>query len=553
MFNISNKLPLAPLSLTGNRLYLCSVGLLFLLAMHYYQPNGGGHGLSLSLNNTVWIAISLILSIGLWRIGQTKTIFYTRFDIVLLVCILGLAVPLLWSDNPWKQTTSQRYLAISGFGLFILTFRQFNFNSQDKKIIWLFVILGVLVQCIIGFIQFSDPSQWTTIINNRPSGSFQQVNVYASFLATGLALSVYMLFSNKYSNLLAVVCFLTIFFVSTLQWLVFSRVGLIGSFLVLLFFSIFYYSKSRKTLFLVWFFVISGILTGVAISSVKAVEGRSIDSVSKPGYRLVLYSVSWDLISQKPILGHGLGKFQTVFLDAQARAYEEGRINTTNNSSSFWHPHNEVLYWWVEGGLLPVIVILFIAFYALKQTLIDRSRRRKVLPVLAIAMPIILHMQTEYPLYHSAIHGVLLALILAMITSQEKKPLVIHSSALFRIKSILLFVCTFVFCVTNLHATKMLSNFAKTGDGNYLNKIINPFIHRIWIDHHKIHALAAENSPQSTEILENILLRRIQLSPTALRYSNLMSLYLSQGRKVQAKEIQDLGVYLFPESEYFKN
>lgn len=55
------------------------------------------------------------------------------------------------------------------------------------------------------------------------------------------------------------------------------------------------------------------------------------------------------------------------------------------------HPHNELLYWGVEGGLLPVMGILLAAcFCALR---IYAAKRGTRMAMLALFVPITLHAQ----------------------------------------------------------------------------------------------------------------------------------------------------------------
>jgi len=66
------------------------------------------------------------------------------------------------------------------------------------------------------------------------------------------------------------------------------------------------------------------------------------------GARLSMYLLSWDLISQAPLFGHGLGDYRTLSL----AFYEDNAMQ----GISAVHPHNQFLFAWVELGLAGILV-----------------------------------------------------------------------------------------------------------------------------------------------------------------------------------------------------
>ncbi|MGR5542485.1 O-antigen ligase family protein, partial [Vibrio campbellii] len=73
------------------------------------------------------------------------------------------------------------------------------------------------------------------------------------------------------------------------------------------------------------------------------------------------------------------------------------------------HPHNETLYWGVEGGIIPLVGLLLTAI--LTFTRVAQAKKGTRLALLALFVPILLHSQLEYPFYHSAIHWVTLIIL----------------------------------------------------------------------------------------------------------------------------------------------
>ena len=73
---ISKPLPLV-------RFFLASVGVFFIVAMHYFQHNPGGSGLELSFNASAWIPFSFAISCGLLEICRQKVWRYSRMTLIL--------------------------------------------------------------------------------------------------------------------------------------------------------------------------------------------------------------------------------------------------------------------------------------------------------------------------------------------------------------------------------------------------------------------------------------------------------------------------------------
>ena len=85
-----------------------------------------------------------------------------------------------------------------------------------------------------------------------------------------------------------------------------------------------------------------------ALSEITHYEpGKSRTSV---GQRFDWWMISTDLIQQKPILGHGAGSYERV----HTKAIRGKAITPTDN------PHNELLFLWVQFGLIGVALFLLL-------------------------------------------------------------------------------------------------------------------------------------------------------------------------------------------------
>ena len=66
------------------------------------------------------------------------------------------------------------------------------------------------------------------------------------------------------------------------------------------------------------------------------------------------------------------------------------------------HPHNEILFWTVEGGIIPLLGILFIVGSFLN--IVWKAKKNRAWSYLVLLLPITIHLQLELPFYISAIH-----------------------------------------------------------------------------------------------------------------------------------------------------
>ncbi|MDF5109347.1 ligase, partial [Vibrio parahaemolyticus] len=81
-----------------NRKFLIALATLFVLAMHFFMPNPGGSGLSLSFNATTWIAFSFALGIGCYQLANNRVLRYSKLTIGLFISALIMTVPILYPN-----------------------------------------------------------------------------------------------------------------------------------------------------------------------------------------------------------------------------------------------------------------------------------------------------------------------------------------------------------------------------------------------------------------------------------------------------------------------
>ena len=155
------------------------------------------------------------------------------------------------------------------------------------------------------------------------------------------------------------------------------------------------------------------------------------EGIPTPGTaRFAIYDSSLELIAEKPILGYGVGQFQRVWHEKKidyTRRYPDSNPLIVRLS----HPHNELLYWTIEGGLVALSGILaMIGAFLISCWRIGWQRGGAYLAVL---LPITLHTQTELPLYISHLHWILFIVLVGFVAQHHIKPVSVRISSAFKI------------------------------------------------------------------------------------------------------------------------
>lgn len=536
---------------SNSKIYLICLSLLFLAAIHYFQPNLGGYGLHLSLNSMSWIAVSFLIGAGAFQWLKNTTIYLSATHIVLFCVAICLFIPFLWSESPWRETAIGRYFAIIAFLMLLISHQQFSFEQSGQQKFWSIIICGILIQCVIGFFQFFMSESLPYISGGRPEGTFQQINVYASFIATGIGISAYQLLQQNLNRYLKWLHCLMLLLGSALEVIIQSRTGLLGASLVLVSLCLLFRKKKLVVGFIL-LITLLGIFLGGFLKYALVPEYRNTEAVSSIGYRGLMYKVSLELIADSPFQGHGIGRFHPVFLNAQAKFLVEHPNIPPPVTNASGHPHNEILFWWVEGGILPVLaLVFFVVWFSIR---VWRYGNKENKASWLCCIPIILHTQTEYPLYQSVPHLVLLSILLARAQADSVRSFSLAFSLIPKFICVVLPLVVILFMASNLHAIWLLGKYSKTAQSEYLFKIINPFGQQSFINYRKSKEFFKTKHPEVLVEAERLIKREILLRPNEASYWLLYHIQLLQPTsKVQAEETAKHANYLFPASQVFNH
>lgn len=541
-------------------LYLWAV--LWLVSCHYFQANEGGSGLYLPSNNTTWIALSLFIASCFSVIILRQTFIYTSltffFFILFLLSLIPYLYPYIFNTDINTDLFPSRISAHIGLfaGLiFFFSIQQIKKNHYIIKQLISIVIAGVTIEALIILIQFflfTNSNNWMNYDPiHAPYGIFQQSNVAASFLTTGIILSLYLIkikTDKDPKSIFILPDWLLLTSSCLSSWalmLTGSRSGYIelGAILFLGFIGSL---KSRLKTTLFWIF---SVFMGVALSFLEpkqaALATKTIEQISPDNIRLAIYNRCIEMFIQKPILGWGYGNFEWTFLNHQAASYAKDHT-TLIPRGIFEHPHNELLYWGVEGGILPLIALTAFVGYFLCQI---RKSQQKIITT-ALFVPLSIHTMLELPFYHSAISWILFLFLMWIADNTASKQIRLKRTFALKILTPTLSLLTIVFMLSNLYTISLIQNYKRTSDASYFAQVINPIALSELLDSYNFainsNSLTLTNwSTFLDQYLQEIDKFRYK-QPRPIIYKSYANVLLKSNQSRRAEEIIRENNYLFP-------
>lgn len=399
------------------------LGFYLLVGMHIYIPNMGGSGLALPGNMLAWLAMAtVVLAVCLWGrlAARPEHWLLTRNTRFFLLGMLLLCLPWFYSTSPWRENASLRVLGILGGSLFYLVLVQCRLRAPAITVLLWLILAAVSVEAGLALLQMYvlQPGNWLefNVGTARPYGIFQQTNVMATFLATGLGTALYLLVNCEHARLFKrclLVLLLTV--LSALIVVMKSRTGWIGGALVALL-MLGVHRTSRRTVFVAMLAILCGTLLGFGMLGNPTWE--SLDHPSSNYHRWIMLKQTLAMIAQKPLVGWGYGSFDYQFHHFLIQ--QQPPILVGEHAD---HPHNELLFGWMEGGMVALVGMLLLAYGYLTLLVgawhYDRQANEghKALGIGLLTLPLALHTQTEYPFYLSVQTWLVFLLLLALLDS----------------------------------------------------------------------------------------------------------------------------------------
>jgi O-antigen ligase len=301
-----------------------------------------------------WLGIScLLLFLGL---NQGEKFLWSKLSIAVIAFSSVIVTNLFFIDVAY--TSEDFYYP----AFFIIGFVVFN-QLTPAQLLYLYKLLVyiLIVLSMWAFLQYFQDDFVLVGNSGRPNSIFYTANTFSAAINLALLPLIAINLSDR-NKPLVFTAMLLFFYVLLLTR---SRGGYLSFIFAfgLMFLVDMTYKRKHK---LNWLKVISGLifvfLCFIMIDTYKRGGDFDISSstrmrgINKQSPRLILYDVAWQLIKEKPVLGHGYNNFQYYWIRDQRAPFR-------NHQTKF--VHNDYLQIWMETGLFGLIGIIgiIVIFY----------------------------------------------------------------------------------------------------------------------------------------------------------------------------------------------
>ena len=531
----------------------------WLFCMHFFMHNPGGAGLYLPFNAWGWVFASLVIGLGLWQVTLQQRLIFSSLQAWLWLGGFLLLLPMAYPGFELKDYAIPRLLGLFAGLLFLFCLYQWQLARQARDQL-LYLLLGaVAIEALLGLVQYYllTPGNWLgyDIRANRPYGIFQQPNVMATFMATGLSLAIWLELRGNANVWLRGLRYGVILAASVLLVVLQSRVGQLGGLLALILIAPQLHRQHQlaRILGLVTLGVGLGLASQYGISGVK----RGLEVYQSGGMRSVYWPYAAKLIAESPLAGWGYGSFETTFLHHYMadKALNPAMVQIEYNLD---HPHNEFLYWAVEGGLAPMIGMALMGGALLWR--LARAGWIKGAALLALVTPILLHTQTEYPLYHAIALWWALLLLLHVLDAEVEEGMqtaswheyVYRPWLLLRFLAIAIPVLVVPFMLTAIHTAWVVTKYERGGykDPTLLLDVVNPmaWLTRVEFDVNSVRLMVGLQTDNKAELEAYLDWGQafVRHTPRANIYANMVIALGAPGRQVEAQALRTQALMLYP-------
>ena len=544
------------------RVFMIFLALYSLFGMHFFMHNQGGSGLYLPFNMVGWAFVSVLISIGIWHLTTIKQLTFSRTQLWFLAGFAILLLPFLNPQAEWNAQAQPRFLAIAAGLLLFFALSQFQFTENQRHSLLYLLLAAVAIEAVYGLVQFFilKDGNWLgyNVKITRPYGIFQKDSVYSSFLAAGLAMAFYLqrwdskvLTSRWRQGLLSLILLTAPLLLVQVQ----SRAGIYGAILIVLFMLPVLWNYNRR---IFWWSAILLIIS-FSVGLLFYTSARSAELyVLTSGFRKLYWSHLLSMLPQSPWLGHGYGSFEYTFLhDFYAPEHITPGMRLMEENLD--HPHNEVLFWLHEGGIVAVIgLVVFATGYI--RSLLKCAGWVKRISLLALVLPLLFHSMVEYPFYHSVAHFFLFIVFLwlADAESGQQKVYACQYWFLARVVAIIIPLMVVPFMLTGLQAAYVLTKYDRMKDKNpqMLEQIINPLpwmmMYEFQMRSVQLTFSAAMHDKAGLESYVDWAKEFLHNTPRAVVYGRLVYALQQLNDKEQAQFWLDEGKRVFPRADFLQ-
>ncbi|MDI7383818.1 PglL family O-oligosaccharyltransferase [Cronobacter dublinensis] len=436
--------------------------LLFLLAFYIKNSATAGVALPYNLMFLGWLGLMLIIFALRYKNAELNA---PRQPLLTAGSLL-LLLPWLFEarDNPGVWVLLAAVLLWLGLG-------RLSFTPRLKRQILLAVFVLALGQALIALLQAFCPHlamqlyEYDWLRNHgRPYGIFQQVNLLASFLATGVGCGFLLLLTTRRAARIGLIVpgLGVLTFVLALNQ---SRAGAIGAVVVIV---VLYAVAGRGKLtragaalsvmtlcaWAGWY--ITQHVT-VMVNGEPYLMARDYAGSTRERWHILV--ITWQMIMEKPWLGWGYGTFEYSF-SRWVLAHPQPDYAY---SSIVTHPHNELLYMWFQGGVVALAGMLLLVTGWLLMLKNAWRHGREAAAFALLVVPLLVHLNLEYPFYQSFVHFGLFILLLRLGVVERPQPAQASARLWPRALCGAVALALIAFSAAGLYANQQLTRLERSG------------------------------------------------------------------------------------------
>lgn len=291
------------------------------------------------------------------------------------------------------------------------------------------LIFGLLLTSIVAIVQTIPGRILDGIIPHykypRAMGVWMQPNLLASAVCTGVLLSVIQIASPGFKTRPNILKYIVLANIALGAYVIIasgSRTGIISFLITTPVLALILLSRMRRNKAFITFFFLPiaiGILSSTLLSGGTQIAYSKLERLADTSadIRTHIYKISFSMIIEEPIYGLGSGNFSGRFHDASADYIEEFETPPFAYASHFSHPHNDLLMLLIENGILGLIGLILAIYFIMSAAL--RLGKKNAAVLLILLTPILIHSQTELPLFSSVFHILILSFIIFMIVNHR--------------------------------------------------------------------------------------------------------------------------------------
>ena len=531
-------------------------GVYVLFAIHIPFSHIGGSGLYLPFNTLSWIFVSLIIGIGSWQIFKSRRLYFSQFIVHSWIGFALMILPLAYGNNDHSNFSLFRIIGLGTGILLLISYHQFRFKKNDIHD-FLYMFLGLLfIQSFFKLYQQLTPDlifSWIQSIAHF--GVFTQKNIFATYLATGLIISFVLLMIDETIWSIGWKRFLihSIPLITMSQYFFLqSRTGYLSIILSIGLIILINYQNLKRAK--IWFALA---FLGLLIGFIAQQDDRPAGAIEySENSRKTTYMLTLELIKDNPVMGIGYGKFLNSFREHYAeRKSTDPNIQLLGNNNMD-HPHNEILFWTVEGGIIPLLGILFIVGSFLNT--VWKSKKNRAWSQLVVLLPMTIHLQLELPFYISTIHWFTFIFLIFIVDAEHGKEyeIAITARSFFRVFSMIFPLIVSTYMLTTLQTMSLITKYERNGYKDPFLLVSGLNFHALQRKHETlIMKLNLENGKQTKDekkIKAYIQWAEsfIQHSPYLFIYYDLATAYEAINDRITGWEIYNHAKYLYPGAKW---